>query len=395
MNIHAITPNIQNNNKSNIPTINNNQIIKPRYINTLNRDTVSFGNAAAKISDFLTDSVSKNINRMERIATIYLDVLESVASRLKEFGVSFDRAYCEKNAVKSPQSYTSKVVRSQSLNVPDRIRATLYINNPYDLSILNDKLLPEMQKRGYVLADTQMSIKDLMKRGYTPTAEELTNTAIKKSIPDIDIRLDDVTDQKFKLAPELQYSIGRPQKSGYEDIQIRFVREFDKKKSPIQHELIILFGPEYANAKHIESQKVYSLLRKFGELNMKFEDKTIGSNSLSASRYIELIQQMFRNKVSEKLFQNAKNKDLYNIREEVPIVFNEEDIKLLDNYFSVLRKRLGKCYTEIKPKKQQQKDLLEANHKQDSRLILEIQKGLNKTIDYFNNLNNPNPASKI
>lgn len=394
MNINAITPNILYNNKSNIYSTNNNQIIKPQYKNTLTHDTVSFGNAA-KISDFLASSFSKDMNRLERIATVYMDALEAVALKLKDFGVSFDRAYCEMNAVKSPQSYTSKVVRSQSLDVPDRIRATLYINNPYDLSILNDKLLPEMQKRGYVLADTQMSIKDLIKRGYTPTAEELTNTSVKKSIPDIDIRLDDVADQRYKLAPELQYSIGKPQKSGYEDIQIRFIREFDKKKAPIQHELIILFGPEYAKAKHLESQKVYSFLRKFGELNMKFEDKTIGSNSLSASRYIELIQQMFRNKVSEKLFQNAKNKDLYKIKEEVPIIFDEEDIKLLDNYFSGLKKRLGKCYTEIKPKKRQHKDVLESNHKQDSRLILEIQKGLNKTVDYFNNLSNPNPASKI
>ena len=53
---------------------------------------------------------------------------------------------------------------------------------------------------------------------------------LTKYVPDLDIRLEDVSDQITKLSPELRYSIGKPQKSGYEDLQMRFIRDFDKKK---------------------------------------------------------------------------------------------------------------------------------------------------------------------
>ena len=59
------------------------------------------------------------------------------------------------------------------MKVPDTIRATLYCNDPYDLAKLNDELLPLMKQRGYVLADTKMSVQDLMKRGYIPTDDEI------------------------------------------------------------------------------------------------------------------------------------------------------------------------------------------------------------------------------
>lgn len=397
MNIPAIIPNIQNKNLANRNLLNNSHVIQPKYAHTLERDTVSFG-SAAKISDFLTQSVSQSQRRFERIATTYMDVLESVALKLKDYGVSFDRVYCEANAVKSPKSYTSKVVRSKNFNVPDAIRATLYMKDPYDLSILNDKLLPEMQKRGYVLSNAEMSVKSLMKRGYIPSAEQIANEEATILAPDLDIRLDDVTEHISKLSPELKYSIGKPQKSGYEDIQIRFVREFDNKKSPVQHELIILFGPEYANAKHIESSKVYSHLRKFDELNMKFEDKTIGSNSLRAYRYIELIKQMFRGKVSEKLFLNAKNKDLYDLSEEIPVYFTQDDIARFSNYFAGLKNRIGICYKEAKSRGKESKSVinqLTANQRQDSHILKEIQQGLTDTIDYFNNLHGLKQTDKI
>lgn len=352
-------------------------------------DTVSFSGArrsVSKVSDHLEAQVAAECPRFVRIATTYLDVLESVAFRLKEKGFSFDRAYCEMNPVKSPESYTSKIVRSGKFKVPDTIRATLYCNNVYDLDSLNT-LLVEMKKRGYVLADTEMSVKDLMKRGYIPTAKEVENPSIEKIVPDLDIRLEDVSDQVTKLAPELKYSIGKPQKSGYEDIQMRFVRDFDKKKNPIMHELIVLFGPEYSMAKHEESQRVYSNLRLFDELNMKFKDKKIGSHAQKANRYIELINQMFRGKVSQKLFLNAKNKDLYDIKDEVPITFSETDLSMLDNYFSGLYDRVSSVYKDAKKaasvsdsaKRQLTKEL-----RQDRITLSTIKENLRKTADYYN-----------
>lgn len=369
---------VQNNNVS-----NSNAIVKPRYAHALDRDTVCF---TAKFSDFVTKSVSQNQERLQRIATTYLDTLEVVASRLKEHGFSFDRAYCELSPVKSPESYTSKIIRSKTFKVPDSIRATLYCNDAYNLDNLNC-LFAEMKKRGYVLVDTEMSVKDLMKRGYIPTEKEALNpeNAIKL-VPDLDIRLDNVVDQISKLPPELKYSVGKPQKSGYEDIQMRFVRDFDKKPNPTQHELLILFGPEYAKAKHMESEKVYSLLRQFNELHLKPSDSVAGSNEAKANRYMDLIQQMFRGKVSEKLFMNAKNKDLYDLPDTVNISFSDMDKVMLQNYFVALKKRFQQCYHELKGNSKAgsaEYNQIATNQRQDTVLLNKIQKSLEKVIEEF------------
>lgn len=391
MNIQSITPlNFINQLRSN-QNLNNTTVIQPKYKNTLAADTVSFGSAASsmtKVSDFVEAQVSADSGRLNRIATTYLDVLESVAFKLKEKGFSFDRVYCEQNPVKSPKSYTSKIVRSGKFKVPDTIRATLYCNDPYNLSLLNDILLPEMKKRGYVLADTEMSVKDLIKRGYIPTDEELKNTSMEKIVPDLDIRLDDVSDQALKLDPHLRYSISKPQKSGYEDIQMRFVRDFDKKKNPVQHELIILFGPHTAIAKHEESEKVYTHLRNLDELRVDLANrKEIGSHAYRAGRYIDLIKQMFRGKVSEKLYLNAKNKDLYDISDEIPVYFSETDVSMFENYFSGLRDRINSVYSEMRKgaevsdsvKKQLAKDV-----RYDRSLLSKIHDNLRQTIEYYN-----------
>lgn len=373
---------------------NNKQLNYPQYNKTLTSDVVSFSGKytplANKMSDFLENDFSKKTPRFTRIATVYLDILESVASGLKDFGFSFDRAYCEKSPVKSPASYASKIVRSKNLKVPDMIRATLYCNTPYDLDSLN-KLLLEMKKRGYVLDTTEVSINDLMKRGYRPTKKEMAEPdKIKKTIPDLDIRLEDVSEQVAKLPPELRYAISKPQKSGYEDIQMRFVREFDKKdpkKRPVSHELLIIFGPEYAKSKHDESKYVYNKIRKFEELNVDLSDKTTNPKSLKASRYIDLIRQMFRGKVSEKLFLNAKNKDLYGLNDEIPIYFTESDQKMFENYFSGLRDNVIDIYKTLRKNagvsktasKQTNQDL-----RNDKALLGELHDTLKDTIEHFN-----------
>lgn len=387
MKILPLIPNLQTKNSAQRTELNNRMVIQPKLAQALQRDTVSFTGAPNKISDFVAKGVSDNMERLQRIATTYLDILESVAGKLKDDGVYFDRAYCELQPVKSPESYTSKVVRSGSFKIPDAIRATLYLKNPYDLSILNDKLLPEMQKRGYILAHTDVKHEELIKRGYiTPPAGEMSS-AKTYSLPDLDIRLEDAMDNIEQLSPELKFSIGKPQKSGYEDIQMRFIREFDKKKNPIQHELIVLFGPNYAHAKHIESEKVYANLREFSELRIKLDEKQDSPHATKASRYIDLIRKMFTGKVSEKLFLNAKNKDLYDISEEIPIHFDETDTGMFINYFGGLKDRIKSCYKEAKtaakPSNLATKQL-NNDYRHDSNLLKKIQDNLMSTIDYFN-----------
>ena len=175
MNILSITPALSRANHLNSinSPVQNKNVTVPK-LKTLSKDTVSFsgiGGASSKVSDFLEAQVAADTPRLRRLAITYLDILESVAFRLKDKGFSFDREYCELNPVKSPKSYSSKIVRSGKFKVPDTIRATLYCNNPYDLDSLNS-LLTEMKKRGYVLGTEKMTIKDLMKRGYIPTEEE-------------------------------------------------------------------------------------------------------------------------------------------------------------------------------------------------------------------------------
>lgn len=353
----------------------------------LNKDTVSFGSAGFRIADQLEAQFAAQTPRLRRIATNYLDTLEAISLRLKERGFSFDRDYCELNPVKSPASYISKIGRSGSLNVPDTIRATMYCNDAYDLENLV-QLITEMNKRGYVVAETKSSVKDLIKRGYIPTSAEAKNPEnFSKSVPDIDIRLDDSTLEIEKLPVEFRYAIGKPQKSGYEDIQIRFVRDYEKGSKPVPHELIILFGPNYSHAKHIESDKIYSHLRKFDELSMKFEDKAIGSNQHKANRYIDLIKEMFRGKVSQKLFLNAKNKDLYDMSDEAAITFSKEDKDVLLNYFIGLKNRLNKCYKEAQENMTQSEMVskqLVSDRRHDTNIINKIKDGLLETIEHFN-----------
>ncbi len=404
MNVNFLIPKFSNS-VQNAQNSHYSNPVMPSKLSPLKADTVSFSGGMAKVSDFLEGQFITESPRLHRIATTYLDVLESVAFKLKERGFSFDRVYCELNPVKSPAARTSKIMRSGSMKVPDTIRATLYCSNPYDLSKLNDELLPMMKQRGYVLSDTKMSVQDLMKRGYMPTEEEIKllerlkandflnsqeglelSKKLEKYVPDLDIRLEDVSEQLPKLNTELRYSIGNPQKSGYEDIQIRFVRDFDKKKNPVQHELIILFGPNYSKAKHEESARVYSHLRKLDELNIDLSDSSEQSNAGKFGRYIDLVKQMFRGKISQKLFLNGKNKDYADIPDEAIINFLPEDISLFEGYFNGLRLRLANLHKEAlkstnlaSVRRQLNKDFRE-----DKAKIEEVYNGLKETIEHYN-----------
>ncbi|MBQ8459503.1 hypothetical protein IJ541_05305 [bacterium] len=413
--------------------------VMPSNLSGLKADTVSFTGSGAKMIELYQAQLETMIpNRMNRISTVFLDVLESVSSSLKEMGFSLSRKYCEMSPVKSSESSISKIKRSKTLKIPDAIRATIFCNDPYDLSKLN-ALLAEMKQRGYVLATAEMPLKDLIKRGYLPTEEvsmlvnyfKKPNNAnikaliskfkekdynlhdiqsmierlqkfghtpsqdeilaelniVRKSVPDIDIRLKDIKSQQSKLAPELAYSIGKPQKSHYEDIQMRFVRDYDKNKMPVQHELIVLFGKNYAAAKHFESEKVYSFLRQFGELKITkyFENERYARLTKRPRDFIDLIQELFRSNVSKKEFLNAKNKDYRAITDETEIKFSNQDKILFKNYFEDLITGVNDFYNTLISKSSAiRKAKLEKELEQDLKTINGIQEGLTETVKFYN-----------
>ena len=331
-----------------INPINNFYITKTNYTGGASRPPfrhkpLSFGQSTIK--DSFEMQHEHNMNKYRVYADIFFDTLDDVAKELKEYGVIFDRQYAMLNPIKSAKSMSSKVTRSGSFDVPDLIRTTIYMTNPYDTSFIYNKFLPSMEEHGYVLAKVNGK-------------------------PDIDFRLE---------------GIGEPQKSGYEDIQMRFV-EKKAKKNKIKHELIVLFGPNYAQAKHLESEKVYNLIRQFDELHIDFSDAPVGSNEFKAHRYIQLIKTQARNKISKKLFDNAKNKDFYKIDDVAPITFTPENKALINNYFAALKDRT-KDYYRHKRTLAQNSELaliqLRKDEKDDLTLISYIDDMFNASIKYF------------
>ena len=345
MNIRPITFNNTPvyNNYNNYNTNSIQHRTSPVLRRPLDRDTVSFKQSSIKES--LELQHERNMAQYRIYADVFFDALENVAHELSGYGVSFDRQYAMLNPIKSAASMSSKISRSGSFDVPDLIRTTIYLQNPYDEEFIYQKFLPAMEDKGYVLSKVNGK-------------------------PDIDFRLE---------------GIGHPQKSGYEDIQMRFV-EKKSKKNKIKHELIILFGPNYANAKHLESEKVYHLIRQFDELNIDLKDAPIGSHEFKANRYIELIKTQAQNKISKKLFDNAKNKDYYKIDDVSPISFTPDNKMLLNTYFAALKDRTKDAY-KIKRHNAQNSKIaliqLKKDEKDDLTLINYINDMLNATIQYF------------
>jgi hypothetical protein len=220
---------------------------------------------------------------------------------------------------------------------------------------------------------------------------------------DLDIRLSPEVNagSYFQESHYFNDHMGFPQKSGYEDIQIRFVSTAAPKKE--KYELIILLSPEYANAKHLESEKVYGHVRRFDELNIK-KDEQPTYYSKKADQSIKFITKKFRENVAQKLFLKAKLADYcsvperrkkmedilaqqYNINldeliKDLDIKFTTLDVNLIDEELTNLKK-LADIHFRIKDFNKEGYDRIELAQ-QDKALISEIRKGLRETISYFN-----------
>ena len=363
-------------------------------LTSLRQDAVSFGQSPGNsIADVISDNYDKEIKSKEfkEDATNYLRSLNTVVTKLSKKGYSWNKDEAVKHIIKSLDSYLSKIGRSGSLVVPDKIRATVYNTNVRNLSSLVNDLLPAMEEEGYVLAPVKMSVKDLMKRGYIPTDKEKARPTTMKEVKDLDIRLKDVMDQLSVLPEDLRYSIGKPQDSGYEDIQMRFIKKKDiGKKNPRTFELLVLSGPAMEEAKIDESAFVYNNTRKFKLITDKYNKAESNSDEARVLNYIELIKRMFEKNISTKLFTNARNKDANNNVEEDPIYFSEKDIQQLNNYFYCLKKRLSNIHAKaIKEAVGTDVNIIDLKkaHRSEFAAINEIKKDLFATVEHYSMLN--------
>lgn len=446
MKITLLTPNtfFFSNNRGNSNRIKN---ARANNLAPLSADTVSFTGRIPKpatntVVDFLEEQFVQKAVQLVSLADDYLAADERVAKRLAHLGFSFDRTYCELNPVKTKKSYRSKISRSKDLKVPDTIRDTVYCKDPYDLSKL-DLYLKEKEAEGYVVAMEEKELISLMKRGYDPTEEiqalskylkgtksqkskqqlirtfknkgydtkevnRMLNEILKldhepsnseylefvghlnKENPNLDIRLDDVKDKIYLLPKKYQYCIGSPQKSGYEDIQIRFVRKSDvegkSRKTPELHETIILFGRNYAEAKHRESERVYSFLRGFGELNIQkfLENKKYDGLTAPLKTLIDKVETFFRGEVSTKEFSNAKGIDYGGLDDALDITFNSKDEAKLEEIFDKIMLSTQLIYEKLKFHANTiGKNSLQKKEGQDLEMLSGIRTGLKDTIKTY------------
>ena len=165
---------VKNNNIVNNNTVAN-PLIKPRYNNELQKDTVSFGIKYNTVADSVWRTFSKDLPTLRRIAVPFLDTAEAVARQHQDSGVSFVREMFEANAVKGTDARLSKVLRAKTLEDRDAIRTTMFVKNPYDLSVLFDKIIPSFGPAGgrnYLVAPISTSVGNMMERGYVPFDEQ-------------------------------------------------------------------------------------------------------------------------------------------------------------------------------------------------------------------------------
>ncbi len=360
----------------------------------LESDTVSF--KGFRFDKVLEATAHSNNEKLKIPAKNFMAILQAIAIDLKDYGVSFNKSLCEPNSIKSPKSVVSKIKRSRTFKVPDRIRGTLYCKNIYDMSVLFKRILPALEEQGYFVADTEIALEEAMKRGYQPTPEEIKKGVV--NYPDIDIRLNDEDYENpirniESIPDNMKYCIGKPQPSGYEDIQIRLEKTDGTKKTKkakFWHELIILVGEEYDKTKHNESEHIYAYTRQFQELNLynnEDSEKTVQLIKWCISR----IKRIFSNEITQKVYENAKSKDLYGETEEyLPITLTEDDKSTLTKCYNKIMSLTEEYYKQKKKSKsdnEKAQNAIKREEKEDLERLGAIREGLTKAVDFYKNYN--------
>ncbi|MCI1273338.1 MAG: hypothetical protein LKG27_02760 [Clostridiaceae bacterium] len=336
----TITPKLNAINNRNIYNYNQ-QSTMPNNFNTLNKDTVSFSGKERilKYSKYTMQDVT--LSQYERNKPLYtalanrlMDTLESIANELKSSGVIFDRDYCEKNAIKKSDSFISKFIRSGE-TPQDRVRSTLFLQNIYDLSIMNDKILPALKKRGYEVA-------------IIP--DKTAGKRVLSTKADFDVRLTGLSDKdKKSLAPALRNAASfKPQSSGYEDIQFRIVDTLaGSKGKQIPIEVITVFGKKTSEAKHNESYYVYDIKKLFKLFHLSsVKDPEIHSPAKRIQTNISTISQQLTDNISKPLFFNAKNLDFYNDKTQLPVGISKATSQVLIGLAEGIKNKIPLHYKE-------------------------------------------------
>lgn len=342
MNITPILANLLpvKNEKAQSNHLNSNYVaIQPNSLNYLAHDTVSFGiknpiKAPAKKSNTIEDILRKTYeDRMPSLraaGTKLMDTLEVISTKFQDKGVSFDRQYAEHGIVKGIESFISKFLRSGA-TPQDRIRTTLYVSNPYDFKLIRD-ILSELKLRGYDIAKIPEKV-----------------NGKRVLVPDFDIRLSGVTEQNTKvLGAELQKCIGKPQKTGYEDIQMRLVDTNTKSKNAHSMELLIVYGKNFAKAKEAESYYSYDIRRMLnGILNVaQIPDPQRNSSAHRIQSNIKIISDILSNNISKPLFYNAKNLDFHNEKFQLPVELSKSNCEALNGLIEGIRTKISAHYRE-------------------------------------------------
>ena len=393
--INFLTPKISNINT--VPKVENSHNSKPvmqSKLSPLTADTVSFTGQDKVVKSVVTGAKKSTITlldilgvqyemdgpRYKELSKAYHRAIKKACDKLSDLGYKYDDAYNSQSPVKSAESYKSKIQRSKNVTVLDPIRGTIYNKDLYNLDSFTEFLNVMREEFGYVPYKTDVPLVKLLKRGYIPTVEDLQDSSKLVKVADLDFRLNNGQLDVDNMPESLRHFVSKPLKSGLEDIQLRFIRTSDiNVPSPVTHELLIMFGPNSTLAKHQEHRDVYQWVRLFDEIEVPLEETSIETHSGKALTYMDRITEMFRGKVSQKLFLNAKNKDCLGINAESVIAFTEEDLKLFRGYFGGLNDRLRSVYRS----KGRSREVLEMKER-DMERIATIQSALKDTINFYN-----------
>ncbi len=340
----------------------------------------------ATVGDAYAAQIAETVikKRMESLSRVYLAVLSAIAVELAQYGVGFSMAYCKKNPIKDATTYVKKMLRTGETEVRDWIRGTLYVENPYDLSILENHIIPALEASGYVPAPIKLSPEEAIRRGFVPSAEDFR--AGEMEVKDISIRLKDAESHIARTAPNLMNYADGPAPSGYEDVQVHLLNT--NIKDPIYHELLIIFGDNYAEAKTIESERIYGILRDLKYLSILTGGEMDVKSEMLFKEYLDKISKKFRVEASEKLFRNGKNLDYFKINEQEKISFSLVDEVEMDENFIALEEMLENFYEE-KIKKAKNNSSLRSKYykerKKDRKELEKAREALKESMEYFNN----------
>ena len=272
----------------------------------------------------------------------YLNDLDKVAQKFPD--VSFVR---EANiySTKSLESTLSKLARTDEAifaqggllsAVRDGMRATMYMPNA---ATGYEKIVKEMEALGYKLADTFAEDS----KGFMIIGKDGMPIMTK----DIAIRMGE-----------------KAQPSGYEDVQMRFI-----KKGKI-FELIILPGPNYHAVKEMEHKAVYEPIRKYKELGFT---KDTGSDKV-----IDGIKKEVRS-VTGRLYKDAEMRDTNGAASITePVTFTKKGVQNLKELFDSLEDMWRGQYLALPPSKRTKPFKETQKYKQLSEIRASLMEFVNK-----------------